>query len=233
MAEIDIGVEGDFEHQREPRQFYESTILIEASDQAIPVSFGVIPARSIDPDRAREVGHPAGLLNIIGGDPATAIRLTNMTALTTAVGLMIDPAFAGQPGEPHPWSQFAPEVAEDPEGTFREPPWWRHRQGRAAAQVPCPRLLSTSCSVRPSHSRTVLFLPSQLHRSSVGQTGGALVLAVVTGLTTPWVLSAVPAGMILMRATDGAGDAVYDIVKVLRWLAPEFAKPKGKRRKPK
>ncbi len=57
-----------------------------------------------------------------------------------------------------------------------------------------------------------------------GSGGTALVVAVLAGAVTPWLLVAVPAGVIVMKVVDGTGDALRDVVKykIIKHLAPEL-----------
>jgi hypothetical protein len=59
----------------------------------------------------------------------------------------------------------------------------------------------------------------------VGGSGrSALVVAVLAGAATPWLLVAVPSGVVVMKVADGAGNALRDVVKykIRKRLAPEL-----------
>jgi hypothetical protein len=71
-------------------------------------------------------------------------------------------------------------------------------------------------------------LTAQSISSVIANSGaGALVAAVAAGALTPWLLIAVPAGVVLMKVADGVaggtGEALHDMIRyrLLRWLAPE------------
>jgi hypothetical protein len=212
----------------EATQFHESTVVVNVAGRAVPVIFGVVPARSIDAARREEVSELGGLVKIIGGEDHGAIPLSHVGVLTTAVALMIDPEFNhhldSSAHEPHPvWGRFRVEAEDYPaHSRFVAPPWWRHRDGPDNPLVVAEGLVFHTM---------VPFESSPLSGESLasivtGSGGGALVVAVVGGVTSPWLLVAVPAGIVLMKVANGAGDALHDVVKhrLLRWLEPDLLK---------
>ena len=222
--------ESSFAGSRQAPQFYEATILASVSGQTVPVTFAVVPSRSLTPEQRRQIESLPGLVSVVGAEPSEAILLPNIWSLTTAVALMLDPAFAPRPaGEEERlavWAELRTAAESGAEfDQFPEPSWW----SPPGAVPPTPLavaealLLSTDIPFESSP------LSAQSISSVIGSSGaGALVVAVAAGVVTPWLLIAVPAGVVLMKVADGltggAGDALRDIVRyrLLRWLAPEL-----------
>jgi hypothetical protein len=222
--------ESSFAGSRQAPQFYEATILASVSGQTVPVTFAVVPSRSLTPEQRRQIETLPGLVSVVGAEPSEAILLPNIWSLTTAVALMLDPAFAPRPGGEEErlavWAELRTAAESGAEfDQFPEPSWW----SSPGAVLPTPLavaealLLSTDIPFESSP------LSAQSISSVIGSSGaGALVVAVAAGVVTPWLLIAVPAGVVLMKVADGltggAGDALRDIVRyrLLRWLAPEL-----------
>jgi hypothetical protein len=216
---------------RQAPQFYEATILASVSGQTVPVTFAVIPSRSLTPEQRRQVEGVPGLLSVVGGEPSEAILLPNIWSLTTAVALMLDPAFAPRPGAEEErlavWVELRAAAESGAEfDQFPEPSWW----SSPGAVLPTPLAVAEALLL----STDIPFESDPLAARSVssviaGSDAGALVVAVAAGVATPWLLIAVPAGVVLMKVADGlaageSGDALHDVVKyrLLGWLAPEL-----------
>lgn len=222
---------------RQASQFYETTILARVSGQTVPVTFAVVPSRSLTAEQRTQIEALPGLVGVVGGEPSEAIPLPNIWSLTTAVALMLDPAFAPRLAAEDErlaiWAEFRTAVQSGGEfDQFPEPSWW----SSPGAALPTPMavaealLLSTDIPFEGSR------LSAQSISSVIGDSGaGALVAAVAAGVLTPWLLIAVPAGVVLMKAADGlgggVGEAVDDMVRyrLLGWLAPELVNRDPKR----
>jgi hypothetical protein len=227
--------EGGFADARQATQFYETTILVAVSGQTVAVTFGVVPTRSLAPEQKRQVESLPGLVGVVGGEPGEAIPLPNTWSLDTAVALMLDPAFAPRPGgEDEQRATWAALRADAETGAefeqFVEPSWWSSPRARPPAPLAVAESLLLSTDI-PFESSP---LSGRSIASVVETAGGAgLVAAVVGGVLTPWLLVAVPAGIVLMKVGDGlgrgAGDAAHDVVRyrLLQWLAPELLGPSG------
>jgi hypothetical protein len=222
--------ERGFTDSRQATQFYETTILVAVSGQTVPVTFGVVPSRSLAVEQKRQIESLPGLLSVVGAEPGQAILLPNAWSLTTALALMLDPAFAprrgGENGELDVWAAFksAAETGAEFE-QFPEPAWWSSPRAHPPTPLAVAEglLLSTDIPFESSP------LSGQSIASVVGAAAGAgLAAAAVGRVMTPWLLIAVPAGVVLMKAADGLagalGDGRGDSVRyrLLRWLAPEL-----------
>jgi hypothetical protein len=210
-------------------QFYETTILAGVSGQTVPVTFAVVPSRSLTTEQRSQGESLPGLVSVVAAEPGEAVLLPNIWSLTTAVALMLDPAFAPKPGAEGEqlavWAEFRTAVASGAEfDEFPEPSWW----SSPGAMLPTPLaaaealLLSTDIPFESSP------LTAQSISSVIADSGaGALVAAVAAG-STPWLLIAVPTGVVLMKVADGLGagngNAAHDSLRyrLLRWLAPEL-----------
>ena len=219
-----------FSRSRQPPQFYETTILAGVSGQTVPVTFAVVPSRSLTQEQRTQIELLPGLVSLVGGEPSDAILLPNIWSLTTAVALMLDPAFAPRPGGEDErlaiWAELRTAAQSGGEfDQFPEPSWW----SSPGAVLPTPLaaaeglLLSTDIPFESSS------LSAQSISSVIAKSGaGALVAVVAAGVVTPWLLVSVPAGVVLMKAAEGLGggarDAVQDLARyrLLRWLAPEL-----------
>ncbi len=215
------------------RQFYETTILAGVSGQTAPVTFAVVPSRSLTAEQRTQIEGLPGLVAVVGGEPSEAIRLPNIWSLTTAVALMLDPAFAPRPGGEDErlaiWAEFRTAVEGGGEfDQFPEPSWW----ASPGAALPTPLAAAEALLL----STDIPFESSPLSAKSISSViadsgAGALVAAVASGVLTPWILIAVPAGIVLMKAADGVGsgarDALHDSARfrLLGWLAPELVNP--------
>jgi len=221
--------EGGFAESLQATQFYETTILVAVSGQTVPVTFGVVPSRSLAREQKRQIESLSGLISVVGGGPSEAMLLPNAWSLTTAVALMIDPAFAPRPGADDEqraiWAELRTASETGAEfGQFPEPSWW----SSPGALPPTPLAVAESLLL----STDIPFESSPLSGQSIASVvsksdGLGLVVAVVGGVVTPWLLIAVPAGLVLMKAADGLGRGVgpvHDIVRyrLLCWLAPEL-----------
>jgi hypothetical protein len=189
-----------------------------------------VPSRSLTAEQRRQIESLPGLVSVVGAEPGEAILLPNIWSLTTAVALMLDPAFAPRPGGEEErlavWAELRTAAESGAEfDQFPEPSWW----SSPGAVLPTPfavaeaLLLSTDIPFESSP------LSAQSISSVIGSSGaGALVVAVAAGVVTPWLLIAVPAGVVLMKVADGlaggGADALRDIVRyrLLGWLAPEL-----------
>jgi hypothetical protein len=205
-------------------QFHETTLLTRVSGRTVPVTFGVVPARSLDERRRRRVGSLHGLLGIVDDTDAMSIPLPQMGALTIAVALILDPELNERaPGEVHPvWQELRYDVERWPDQTgFYPPPWWRHPRNGDDSPLAVAETLVYS-TVPPFESSPLS--GQSLSTIVTGSGGGALVAAVIGGVATPWLLVAVPAGVVLMKVADGVGDALQEVVKhkIIGWLAPEL-----------
>jgi hypothetical protein len=209
----------------EPRQYYETTLLVEVDGTDVPVTFASVPARSLSEQDLTELGTLVGLAGFVGGEAGDAIVLSTVAQMTTAVGLMIDPQLRHPDrGGPHPvWSEFK-HLVGDPfvERPSRlTPPWWRHPGQQDASPIPAAEYLLLRASIPAEKSD----LSGHTLATIAGGSGGtALVVAVLAGAATPWLLVAVPAGVIVMKVVDGTGDALRDVVKykIIKHLAPEL-----------
>jgi hypothetical protein len=220
--------EGGFAGSRQATQFYETTILVAVSGQTVPVTFGVVPGRSLAPEQKGQAESLAGLVGVVGGESSEAIPLPNAWSLTTAVALMLDPAFAQGPaganGQLATWAALRTAAESGAEfEQFPEPSWWSSPRARPPTPLAVAEglLLSTDIPFESSP------LSGQSIASVVSGSGGVgLVGVLVGGAVTPWLLIAVPAGVVLMKAADGLGrgDSLHDTVgyRLLRWLAPEL-----------
>ena len=210
-------------------QFYETTILADVSGQIVPVTFAVVPGRSLTAEQRTQSESLPELVSVVAAEPSEAILLPNIWSLTTAVALMLDPAFAPRPGAEDErlavWAELGTAVESGAEfDQFPEPSWW----SSPGAMLPTPLaaaealLLSTDIPFE-SGSLTAQSISSVIANSGAG----ALVAAVAAGALTPWLLIAVPAGVVLMKVADGlaggTGEALHDMIRyrLLRWLAPE------------
>lgn len=219
-----------FAGSRRAPQFYETTVLVSVSGQTVPVTFAVVPSRSLTAEQRTEIEGLPGLVGVVGGEPSEAILLPDAWSLTTSVALMLDPALAPRPGGEEErlaiWGEFRTAVKSGGAfDRFPEPSWW----ASPGALVPTPLavaealLLSTDIPFESSP------LSAQSISSVIGKAGaGTLVAAAVAGVVTPWLLVSLPAGVILMKAADGLGAgsrvAVHDVVRyrLLAWMAPEL-----------
>ena len=200
--------EGGFADRRQAKQFYETTILAVVSEQTVPVTFGVVPTRSLSPEQTEQVESLPGLVGVVGGEPSEAVPLPNAWSLTAAVALMLDPVFTPRPGgEDERLAMWAALRADAVSGTefeqFAEPSWWSSPSAPrpTAPAVAESLLLSTDIPFESSP------LSGQSIASVMGGAGGRrLVVAVVGGAVTPWLLIAVPAGVVLMKVADGLGE---------------------------
>jgi hypothetical protein len=225
--------EGGSEDPRQATQFYETTILVGVSGETVPVTFGVVPSRSLAPERKSQIEDLPGLIGVVGGEPSEAILLANSWSLTTAVALMLDPAFAPRPGGEDEqraiWAEL--RIAAETGGDFDqfpEPSWW----SSPGARPPTPPAVAESLLLSTDIPFESSALSGQSIASVISDAGGVGLLAVLAGgVATPWLLIAVPAGVILMKVADGLGSgmhlAPHEIVRyrLLRWLAPELADP--------
>jgi hypothetical protein len=214
-------------------QFYETTILAGVSGQTVPVTFAVVPSRSLTAEQRTQIEGLPGLVAVVGGKANEAIRLPNIWSLTTALALMLDPAFAPRQGGEDErlaiWAEFRTAVEGGGEfDEFPEPSWW----ASPGAALPTPLAAAEALLL----STDIPFESSPLSAKSISSViadseAGALVAAVASGVFTPWILIAVPAGIVLMKAADGVGsgarDALHDTAsyRLLGWLAPELVSP--------
>jgi hypothetical protein len=212
-------------------QFYETTILTDVSQHTVAVTFGVVPARSLSEQQRAQLDSVDALARVVGGDVSNAIALPNAWSLTAAIALMLDPALAPRPAEDDELQALWAALGADAEsGTqfqrFAEPNWW----SAPRAVTPTPPAVAESLLLNSD----IPFESSPLAAQSIAAviTAGAdavHVLAVIADVTAPWLLIAVPAGVILINATHQLGkqdrDGVRDTVgyRLLRWLAPELS----------
>jgi hypothetical protein len=166
---------------------------------------------------------------VVAGGPGEAIPLPNIWSLTTAVALMLDPAFASRPGGEDErlavWADLRTAVERGAEfDEFPEPSWWSSPGALRPTPLAAAEALLLSTDIPFENGPlTAQSISSVIANSSAG----ALVGALVVGVLTPWLLVAVPAGVVLMKVADGleggASEALHDSVRhrLLRWLAPE------------
>lgn len=218
----------------QPAQFHETTILTAVSGQTAAVTFGVVPRRSLAREHEQQLESLEGLVAVVGGEPDDAIPLPNAWSLTAGMALMLDPAFAPKPGAQEERLAVWAALRADAESgvqfeRFAEPSWW----SEPGAPRPTPPavaeslLLSAEIPVEGSSGSDASPLSGRSIWSILSAAGGGeLVVAVVAGADTPWLLIAAPAGVILMNSAGGLGasrdDAARDLVRdrLLRWLAP-------------
>jgi hypothetical protein len=222
--------ESSFAGSRQAPQFYETTILASVSGQTVPVTFAVVPSRSLAPEQRSQIESLPGLRSVVGGESSQAIPLPNIWSLTTAVALMLDPAFAPRPGGEEErlaiWAELRTAAESGAEfGQFPEPSWWSSPGAVSPTPLAVAEALLLSTDI-PFESSP---LSAQSVSSIIGSSGaGALVVAVAAGVLTPWLLIAVPAGVVVIKVADrlagGAGDGLHESVRyrLLRWLAPEL-----------
>lgn len=215
---------------RQAPQFYETTILADVSGQTVPVTFAVVPRRSLTAEQSTQIETLAGLVSVVAGEQREAIALPNIWSLTTAVALMLDPAFAPrQEAEDERlaiWAEFRTAVQSGGEfDRFAEPSWW----SSPGAALPTPFAVAEALLLSTDIPFESSALSAQSVSSVIGDSGASsLVVAVAERVLTPWLLIAVPAGVVLMKAADGltagAPHAVDDVVRyrLLAWLAPEL-----------
>jgi hypothetical protein len=213
-------------------QFYETTILTGVSGQTVPVTFAVVPSRSLTPEQRSQSESLSELVGVVAGEPSEAILLPNIWSLTTAVALMLDPAFApSQAGAEERlavWAEFRTAAESGAEfDQFPEPSWWSPPGAVVPTPLAAAEALLLSADI-PFESGT---LSAQSVSSVIADSGeGALVAAIAVGVLTPWLLIAVPGGVVLMKAAEGlrggAGEALHNSIshRVLRWLAPELVR---------
>jgi hypothetical protein len=203
------------------RQFYETTLILELCNSMVPITIGSVPARAVDTRDRDELGTLQGLTGLVGGEVSDTIVLSTTARMITAVGLMIDPALKREdPSGPHPvWEDFRQGSGEP--DFFRTPPWWRHPAQSPRSPVPAAEYLVFNAGIPAEKSELAGYSLAQI---AGGSGGTALVVAVFAGAATPWLLAAVPAGLIVMKVADGTGDALRDVVryKILKRLAPEL-----------
>lgn len=229
-----------FSGSRQPPRFYETTILVGVSRQTVPVTFAVVPSRSLTQEQRGQIESLPGLLSVVGGEPSEAIPLPNIWSLTTAVALMLDPALARRPGGEDErlaiWAEFRTAAQSGGEfDQFPEPSWW----SSPGAVLPTPLAVAEALLLSTDIPFESSSLSAQSISSVIGKSGaGALVAVVAAGVVTPWLLVSVPAGVVLMKAADGLGggarDSVHDVVRyrLLGWLAPELLDRVGSRDRP-
>jgi len=210
-------------------QFYETTILAGVSGQTVPVTFAVVPSRSLTPEQSSQSESLPELMAVVASEPSEAILLGNIWSLTTAVALMLDPAFAPRAAAEDErlavWAELRTAVERGGEfDQFPEPSWWSSPGAMRPTPLAAAEALLLSTDI-PFGSDP---LTAQSISSIIADSGaGALVAAVAAGAPTPWLLVAVPAGVVLMKVADGlvggTGEALHDTVRyrLLRWLAPE------------
>ena len=211
-------------------QFYETTILAGVSGQTVPATFAVVPSRSLTAEQRSQSESLPELVSVVAAEPSEAILLPNIWSLTTAVALMLDPAFAPRPGAEDErravWAELRTAVQDGAEfDQFPEPAWW----SSPGAVLPTPLAAAEALLVSTDIPFEDGPLAAQSISSVIANSGaGALVAAVAAGALTPWLLIAVPAGVVLMKVADGlaggTGDARHDSVRyrLLHWLAPEL-----------
>jgi hypothetical protein len=210
-------------------QFYETTILAGVSGQTVPVTFAVVPSRSLTAEQRSQSESLPELVSVVAAQPGEAILLPNIWSLTTAVALMLDPTFAPRPGAEDErlavWAELRTAVEDGAEfDEFPEPSWW----SSPGALLPTPLAAAEALLVSTDIPFESGPLTAQSISSVIANSGaGALVAAVAAGALTPSLLIAVPAGVVLMKVADGltggTGEARHDMLRhrLLRWLAPE------------
>jgi hypothetical protein len=200
-------------------QFYETTIITYVAGEAVTVAFGVVPARSIDPGKRGSTLTFEGLISIAGlGSTGDAVSVPDVKAVTTATALMVDPELSRSDKLPPVWTRFAYTVEAPGASRFISPPWWA--DGEDSALRVAERVvfgLPIPFESSPLSGPTLASIISALG-------GGAVVVAVFDGIGSPWLLVAVPAGVIVMKVTHAAGGALGAVVRqrILRWLAPDL-----------
>jgi hypothetical protein len=211
-------------------QFYETTILTAVSGQTVPVTFAVVPSRSLTAEQSSQSESAPELMGVVGAEPSEAILLPNIWSLTTAVALMVDPAFAPEAAAEDErlavWAELRTAVERGAEfDEFPEPTWWSSPGAMRPTPLAAAEALLLSTDI-PFGSGP---LTAQSISSVIADSGaGALVAAVAAGVLTPWLLIAVPGGVVVMKVADGlpagAREARHDSVRyrLLRWLAPEL-----------
>jgi hypothetical protein len=210
---------------RLPAALYETTILEPVSGQTVAVTFAVLPARLLDAQQRRLLEGVPGLAAVVGGAPDDAVPLPNAWSLAAALALMLDPAFAPRPGNEAErlasWAGLRDDAQAGVEfERFAEPAWW----SAPGAPRPTPPavaeslLLSAELPVEDDRGS----LSGRPLASLLGAGGVELVVAVVAGAATPWLLVSVPAGVIVARVDDGLGGGERDTIRrrLLEWLEP-------------
>lgn len=226
--------ESGFAGSRQAQQFHETTILAGVSGQIVPVTFAVVPSRSLTPEQREQIESLPGLVSVVAGEPSEAMLLGNIWSLTTAVALMVDPAFAPRPGGEDErlavWAELRTAAESGAEfDQFPEPSWW----SSPGALRPTPLAVAESLLLSTDIPFESGPLSAQSISSVIGNSGAGALVAAAAGVLTPWLLIAVPAGLVLMKAADGlsggAGEAREDVVRyrLLRWLAPELVEHGG------
>jgi hypothetical protein len=213
---------------RLPTALYETTILAAVSAQTVAVTFAVLPARVLSTEQRGEVEGVAGLAAVLGGRPDDAIPLPNAWSLAAALALMLDPAFAPRAGNEDErlasWARLRDDAQAGVEfERFAEPAWW----SAPGAPRPTPPavaeslLLSAELPVEGDRGS----LTGRSLASLLGAGGVELVVAVVAGAATPWLLISVSAGVIVARVDDGLGGGERDTIRqrLLQWLGPSGA----------
>ena len=224
MHEAHISVKQYSERTSTPWQYYETTLVVDVDGFGVPVTFASVPARSVSEEDRAELGTLEGLAHVVGASPRDAVLLRSVGQATTAVALMIDPELRGDgPRKHHPvWEEFFLTQGEH----FPTPPWWRHPYSRDRSAILTAEYLLLSARIPAEKSD----LSGHTLATIIGSSGGtAVIAAVLAGAVTPWLLVAVPAGLIVMRVADGAGDALHDVVKhkILKRFAPELIDKKS------
>ncbi len=210
-------------------QFHETTIVVGVSGRTMPVTFGVVPARSLAAEQRQQIESVAGLVGVVGGEPDEAVALPNAWSLITAVALMLDPAFAPSLEREDERLAIWAALRSDAESggefeRFAEPTWW----SSPGAPRPTPPAVAESLLLSADIPFESSPLSGQSIASIIAASGGAgHVVAVVGAARSEWLLVAVPAGVVVMKVADGlgrgVGDGAHDVVRyrLLAWLAPE------------
>jgi hypothetical protein len=208
--------------RREASQFYETTIVDSVMGQLVPINIGMVPTRSVRAERRGEVDTPGGLTSIVGLEqPCGEFVLPDLQAVTTAVALMLDPELHRSDTSAAVWASFGRDLEGSESGdrpAFIAPPWWA--DGGDSALVVAEKLVFQT----PVPFESSPLSGKALSSIVSGSGGGALVLAVVDGAGSPWLLVAVAAGIVVLKVANATGDALSDVVRhrILRWLEPEL-----------
>jgi hypothetical protein len=218
---------------RPARALYETTILELVAGKAVAVTFAVMPARVLTAEQRGAVEGVPGLAALAGGAPEDTVPLPNAWSLQAGLALMLDPAFAPVSGnEAERLASWAGLRADAQAGIefvqFAEPEWW------SAPNAPRPTppavaeslLLSAELPFEDEDGR----MSGRSLASLLGAGGEELVIAVVSGAATPWLLVSVPAAVVVVKVADGLGAGggthagAHDTVRrlLLRWLEPEL-----------
>jgi hypothetical protein len=213
----------DEEFRPEPAPLYETVLTPTVDGQRITVTIATVPSRAVDATKRIDPDDLPGLLALIGQDDwPPSIPLNSLPAMSTALALMLDPRLErGESSRELMWSRFAYTV-DRPDGTiassFHAPPQWDDEPDgarRVSERLLVGSLIPFELSPLSGHTLSSIV---------TGTGGSALVVAVLDHMASPWLLVAAPTGVIVLKVSHAAGDALGTVVRhrIIQWLAPDL-----------